>query len=265
MSDKIQPASMSQHIFMCVYGEPGIGKTRLLGTSPGKTLILRPPVDHVDSMLPADKARVKEWVIRDWEDMWEAQDYLRHEGGKWDWVWLDSLSLLQDVLLDTVFEAAVTKNPARKEYWADKGEYGVNMGRLGSWMRYVVGPDLFNFGWTGHTAVLPSPDLDDDGDPLEKLMPWVQGKNMSPKMCGYMNLVCFMERAGEKGRRVLRSQSDPRFYAKDQFDAFTGGVLWDPTMPKVIEAIAGSQGRKPAATARKTGGAKRRRVTKSKP
>lgn len=254
---KITSPTMSKHMFLALYGEPGIGKTRLIGGSPGKVLVIRPPVDHVDSMLPEDKQRVKEWIVRDWDDMWEAQDYLRAEGGEWDWVWLDSLSLLQDVLLDDVFAAAVERNPERKKYGVDKGEFGINMGRLGTWMRHVVGPDLFNFGWTGHTAVLPSPDLDSDGDPVEKLMPWVQGKNMSPKMCGYMNLVCFMERAGEKSRRVLRSQSDPRYYAKDQFDAFADGTLWDPTMKKVIKLIEESPGRVKQRTRSSSSGAKR--------
>jgi hypothetical protein len=259
----IQSVSLAKHIFMGLYGVPGIGKSRLAGTSPGRVLILRPPSDHLNSLLPPDKARVEEWIIRNWSDMNDAEEYLRHEGGQYDWVWLDSLSLCQDFLLDNMFEDAVQRKPSRAEYGPDQAEYGVNMYRIGAWMRHaVVGPDLFNFGWTGHAAALPSPDVDDDGDPIEKLMPWVQGKNMSPKCCGYMNLVCFMEQAGKKGRRVLRSQSDPRYYAKDGFDAFPEGVLWDPTMPKVIDLIEKSSGRIPAATTKPNGKPKAaRRIT----
>lgn len=231
---------------MCVYAEPGVGKTRLVGTSPGRLLILRPPVDHLDSLLLPDKTRAEQWVIRDWDDMNTAEEYLRADGGKdYDWVWVDSWSLLQDVLIDDIWETAKADKPARAKYWLDKGEYGINMGRIGSWMRHVIGPDTFNFGWTGHPAALASPDLDEDGDPVEKLMPWVQGKNMSPKCCGYMNLVAFMEVTGKNRRRVLRTQADTRFYAKDQFDAFgESGVVWDPTMPKIVKLIEASPGRR---------------------
>lgn len=229
---------------MALFGEPGIGKSRLLGTSPGNVLIIRPPIDHLDSLLPADKARVTERVVNDWEDMDKVEDELRQSGKKYDWVWVDSWSLLQDVLLDDLFETAKRENPKRGRYGPDKQEYGINMYRIGSWMRHVVGPDSFNFGFTAHTATLASPDLDEDGDPIEKLMPWIQGRNMAPKLCGYMNLVCFLE-ANTKKRRVLRSQSEPRFYAKDQFDAFDNGALWDPTMSKVIDLIEKSPGRAP--------------------
>jgi hypothetical protein len=259
---QIKPVSDSKHIFMGVYGEPGIGKSRLLGTSPGKVLVIRPPVDHLDSLLPADKARVEQWIIHDWAEMNAAEEYLREvKEDEWDWVWVDSWSLLQDVLLDDVFGDAVERKPERAKFWADQGEYGVNMGRIGAWMRHVVGPDLFNFGFTGHTAVLPSPDLDEDGDPVEKLMPWIQGRNMSPKLCGYTNLLCFMERAGKQGRRVLRSQADPRYYAKDQFDAFKDGILWDPTMPKVVDLIEKSPGRNSGPGSKSTA-APRRRVAR---
>lgn len=260
---------MSKHIFMGLYGEPGIGKSRLVGTSPGRVLILRPPVDHLDSLLTADKERVEEWIIRDWSDMNEAEEFLREHGTAYDWVWVDSWSLLQDVLLDDVFSDAVERKPERAKYWADKPEYGVNMGRIGAWMRHTVGPDLFNFGFTAHPATLASPDLDPEGDPVEKLMPWIQGRNMSPKLSGYTNILCFMEKSGKQGRRVLRSQSDVRYYAKDQFDAFPDGVLWDPTMEKVVRLINAQ--RKTAKTA-KSGAARvgsksiarpRRAVTRS--
>jgi hypothetical protein len=81
-----------------------------------------------------------------------------------------------------------------------------------------------------------------------------------------MNMVCYYEFGGKnRDRRVLRSQSDERYYAKDQFDAFDKGVLWDPTMPKVVERINNSPGRKKSSgktTTRTT--TKRRRTTARK-
>jgi hypothetical protein len=240
--------SRSKHARIGLYGDPGVGKTRLIGTSPGRVLIIRPPTDHTDSMLPADRARVKELVISDWDGMMEVLERLRHEGDQWDWVWLDSISLMQDHLLDDIWETTIAEKPHRARYGLDKQEYGINFMRLGIWMRHMVGPDLFNFGFTAHTAeLLPS----EDPEAEKKLMPWVQGKNMSPKFCGYMNVVAFMDQAkigGKADRRVLRLNSSERYFAKDQFDMTEDGRIVDPTMVKVSELIDESRARAAAAT-----------------
>jgi hypothetical protein len=72
-------------------------------------------------------------------------------------------------------------------------------------------------------------------------MPWVQGKQMSAKLSGYMNIVSFMD-VNSKGARVLHTSSTDRYYAKDQFDAIEGGKLVNPTMPKLLAAIEEKRG-----------------------
>lgn len=243
----IQPVARSKHARLCVYSDPGVGKTRLVGTScrctRGRTLIIRPPTDHTDSMNLQDKERCEEAILQDWDGMNEMLDYLRHDGDQFDWVWLDSASLMQDHLLDDIWDTVVQEKPARARYGPDKGEYGINMHRLGVWMRHVVGPDNFNFGFTAHAAqLLPSEDPEEE----KKLMPWIQGKNMASKFCGYTNATLFMEVAtigGKKDRRVLRTHATSRYYAKDQFDMDlkTHRVV-DPTMPKLVEMIEKNRG-----------------------
>lgn len=261
----IQPASVSEHLRIALNGGPGIGKSRVVGTSAklGPTLVIRPPTDHLDALLPEDRAVVKEWIVRDWDDLGQVEEYLRAEGGKWEWVWLDSLSLAQDHLLDDELETeiAMSRNPDRGKYGPDKPVYGRNFYKIASFLRNVIGPDTFNFGWTSHPERLKSPDQDDEGDPIEKLMPWVQGRNMSPKCCGYMNMVLYMSRS-KTGRRRLFGQSTDVFYAKDQFDAIPAEGLWDPTMPKLLELIAQARGSAPPKPAKRT--AKRRPVLKGR-
>jgi hypothetical protein len=242
----IKPAAApSKHARLCVYSDPGVGKTRLAGTSArvGKTLIIRPPTDHTDAMYPQDKAKIEEAVLDDWEGMNSMLDYLRQEGDQYAWVWLDSVSLMQDHTLDDIWDTVVHEKPARARYGPDKGEYGLNMHRLGVWMRHVVGPDTFNFGWTAHCAQLrPSEDPEED----QKLMPWVQGKNMSSKLCGYTNATLFMEVTtigGKKDRRVLRTHATDRYYAKDQFDMdVKNHRVVDPTMPRLVEMMEAGRG-----------------------
>lgn len=250
---------------MALYGDPGVGKTRLIGSSPGRVLLVRPPTDHTDAIRPTDRRRIKEIVVSDWDGMSELLDFLRHEGAKFDWVWVDSISLLQDHLLDDIWETTIAEKPARARYGLDQQEYGINFFRLAAWIRHVVGPDLFNFGFTAHVAeLLPSPDPEIE----RKLMPWIQGKNMSPKFCGYMKVVAFMEVAkigGKEGRRVLRLSASDRYYAKDQFDMTPDGRVIDPTMPKIVDLINKSRtngaaptsaARRPRVTARKRVGGK---------
>jgi hypothetical protein len=261
----IKAVARSKHARVCVYADPGVGKTRLIGTSPGRVLLISPPTDHADSLLPADRDRVERWTIDTWDDMAEALEYLRTDGGNdFDWVWLDSLSLMYDHLMDDIWETVVREKPARARYGLDKAEYGINMFRIGGWLRHVVGPDTFNFGFTAHTAqLLPSEDEEES----KKLMPWVQGKNMSPKCCGYMNVVAFMEVTkvgGKDNRRVLRTNSTERYYAKDQFDFTDGGRMVDPTMPKIVKAIEAARG-VPLGVAKKAAtSTKRRPVRRAK-
>jgi hypothetical protein len=246
--DAIQPLGRSRHVRICVHSDPGAGKSRFAGTSEGKVLILRPPFEHVDSILVAgDKA--EEWVINDWDEMNECLDYLRHDGAEWDWVWLDSISLWQDAGLDDIWETVIAEKPARARYGLDRPEYHINMVRLARWVRHIVGPDLFHFGITAHSEPLASPDKDEDGDPIVKLMPWVQGKQMANKVCGYMNLVTFLEVQrdnDDKLIRVLHTTSTDVWYGKNQFDK--SGEDWAiprPTMPELMKRIEASRVRKP--------------------
>lgn len=221
-----EPLARSKHIRMGVYADPGTGKTDLVGSSQhiGPTLIIRPPVDHTDSILDPGP-NLRERIVRSWTDMDEELDYLRAEGERWEWVWLDSASLAYDVLIDDIWDTVITEKPHRKRFGLDKQEFGINMHRLGLWMRYVIGADLFNFGFTAHPAMLDSPDLDEDGDPVTKLMPWIQGKQMPQKFCGYCNMVGWIDKTKD-GKRVFKTTSDEVHYAKDQFDAIpANGII----------------------------------------
>lgn len=257
----IQPLGRSKKINFMLYARNGIGKTTLVGTTPGKSLILRPPVDHTDS-IKRPPPGMEEWVITDWNTNWEALDYLRHDGAEYDWVWFDSISLWQDIGLDDLWETILIEKPERQRYGLDKGDYGVNMFRLAQWVRHVVGAGIFNFGITAHPADLPEGM---DSDSTDKLMPFIQGKNMANKICGYMNIVGYLDLAVSKKNpppRILRTQAAPDYYAKDQFDAFPGGKLLNPTMPKIIEAI--EKARPAAKRSRPTTSARRRRTSTSK-
>jgi hypothetical protein len=232
------PLTDSKSIKMFLVAASGWGKTRLAGTSPGRALFIRPPVDYIDSINPEDKLRHKQWVVRDWTAMEDVYEHCRHEGAEqYDWVWFDSISSYQDIGLDDLWETIIVEKPARKRYGLDKGDYWINMQRLGRWVRDMAtlsDTGAFNLGITAWPAELsPSPE-DDEID--RKMMPWVQGKNMAMKVCGYTNIVAFGT-VTPKGTRRLQLNETEHIYAKDQFDSTDKGYMLDPTMPKLVEAI----------------------------
>lgn len=238
MSVPVEPITKSKHIFFGLYAHPKTGKTRFIGETKMRTLIIRPPTDHPNAIRWGN---VRQAVVEDWAGIYDVQEQLR--SGLWkkfDWVWLDSLSAFQSFGVDDIFEQEVKRFPHRMQYGADKGEYGRNMERLGRWIREIVAFDKFNFGftaWPEHVKV------NSEGD--EKLGPWVQGKGMVPSVAGYMNVLGYMEVVESKGtrRRVIRFKETDDYIAGDQFDAFLPkGRLVDPTMDKFQAAVDAARG-----------------------
>lgn len=253
--DAIRPLRGSKHVFGCIYGTSGSGKTRMLGESEDyRTLIVRPPTDHTDSVR---KTKADEWVIDNWKEMWDVEDYQRsgEMSKEYDLLGFDSISLFQDHGVDEIFQYAVDRSPHRQHYGADKGEYGINMERLARWIRHVVGDDSIHFIYTAHPHPTEIASDTKDG-------PYVQGKGMTLKIAGYMNIIGYLQtvQQGEKRRRVLRFQETDEFLAKDQLDAFPKARLVDPTLDKFMAACLAAKAKKTRATRRTTTRTRTRRT-----
>lgn len=241
-----------------LYSFPGWGKTSYLGTAADaglKSLLIRSPMDQVPARILA--SGTDEVVVTRWEDMMGGDgilDHLRYSDHGYDWVFFDCISIIEDVLLDDVWAAVVDAKPHRgtltPEGGLDRGEYGRNMERLQQWTRHMVGINSFHLCFTAHPHEGQHPTNDEGGFLLR---PYIQGKNMTEKICGYMNIVSFLEVMEEdkKHWRRLHFRESPRYYAKDLYDAFPTGYLDDPTVAKVMAAVeAAKKGRKPTATRR---------------
>jgi hypothetical protein len=253
----IQPVGASSKIAMLIHADIGWGKTSLIGTG-GKdfpTIIMRPPIDHVD---PIVGSGCREIVVRSWEEIFEGLEWAQHEAprelGENGWFWLDSISLLQDVGLDDVYgDVLDRKGPVgslarkdREQFGPDRGEYRVNMWRLGQWVRHMVGSGSVNIGITAHSFWW---EPNDNGVTPSCLWPWIQGKQMPQKICGMMNIVGYgsLETRERNGRsrtvRVLHTNAAENYYAKCQLklpdggSVFGNGTIVNPTMPEMVKAM----------------------------
>jgi hypothetical protein len=222
-------------------------------------------MDNIPARIKKNK-NVQEWVVSTWEEMSGDSDsvlqYLRHEGHEWDWVWVDCLSVIQDVLLDDVWAATVAYKPHRAaltpQGGMDAGEYWRNAERLQQFIRHAVGSSRYHFGIACHL------DEGDHPDDPEKtvLRPYIHVKGMVQKICGYMNVIGYLQLKNEDGAPPstrMHVRESEYWYAKDLYDAFPKGYIDNPTLGEITQSLmsayegqqpATSRGRKTAPTGR---------------
>lgn len=230
----IKPVKRAENfINWCNYGEPGVGKSVLAGTSP-KALILANDSDEISSAAEwGSKADV--WVLKDIEDFVQAYEYMRNEGcGSYDWVWLDNLTLHEHQFMDQLMEELVKVKPHRNRWVPDMHEYLQVQNQIASYVRYFKALPV-HFGWTAH--VMRAEDV--SGNDI--YLPMIQGKQgeISQKLCGYMNIVSYMKTVKKGGGEVRKIYFSKRgsFYAKSRFKGLQGEMT-DPTVEKVMAAIS---------------------------
>lgn len=235
---KIQPLKQKKRwLRMLVYGDPGSGKTALLGTSPNCLILNADGADGTDSAMVLG-SKADEMEISNYKDLKYAFEFLKHEKHSYDWVWFDSVTLFQDKGMDDIMRELLVKSPHRDADIPDVKEYLRNMNRLNRWLRNMKTLPI-NLGLTAHEMRIE----DEDGDVT--YMPLIAGKNMPTKWCGNMSIVGHLIPKKAKGGKekevawrgnVLTTVRTGKWYGKDRFNAL-GGRMYNPTIPKIIAAI----------------------------
>lgn len=234
-------ADLKAGINMLLYGDNGCGKTPLIGSSP-KALILNadPPESVISAKVAGSDADI--WNFSDWSDADEAFEYLRHTPNHgYEWVWLDSITGMQFVGLDGIMEDLVAVKPHRDRYVPDKHEYLQNMNRLSTWIRDMAALPV-NLGLTSHPFRWTGGEEED-----EMVWPWVQGKDMPQKICGWMNVIGYVRigkaKVGgvEGNHQLLYTSGRPGYYARDRFSALPKTMV-NPTIPRIQSIIEGKVG-----------------------
>jgi len=248
--EEISAATIQPYHRWLIYAEPGTGKTSVIATSPRCFII---DADHNSDVVVARGLKAHRKLVSDWQDMDDILEYFRAGGtSKFDWVWLDTITLFQDRGLSSIMEDLASNRANRLRWAPDKGEYGQNMNRLMDWIRDMSKLPI-NFGITAHVMRYTSPTTEE-----ELLVPMVTQKNMPDKVCGYMTLVGLLTKRsigdGQQSELALHTVKTASYYAKEPWGAI--GTMKDPTIPKMLARIdakiAAAKARSTTATPTKT-------------
>lgn len=232
----IRPMGQEEkHHRVMIYGEPGAGKT-VFAASGARTLIVsNDSGETISAAAMGSTADV--WLAPTYEDIDEVFEYLRHDGcEEYDWVWIDNITLLQDQAMDNLMEQLVAEKPHRNRWVPDQHEYLVNQSRLSTMVRNFKKLPM-NVGFTAHVMKTE----DNDGKVL--YLPMIQGGQgtLSQKVCGYMNIVGYLQtyRKEEETHRRLILEKQGKFLAKGRYPGMSGR-LENPTVPELEKAMAAS-------------------------
>ncbi|UTN91429.1 RecA superfamily ATPase [Gordonia phage Outis] len=224
--DIVDVDEYTEYITILLYGDPGIGKTRLAGTA-RNALILATENGAVSARKSSGNTKVWD-CINSWEKFEEAYDWLVENADKpgfpFDWVCIDTGTQLQLNIRNDLVRTRVDEGTA-KDLDPDKvhlDEYGKEQQRL---MRYVtlINSLPVNVMWTAHAMLVDN----EEGEQFK--MPNFHGKGygMANWIAAQMHLVGYMHYRDVKDaktqkispRRVVEWRGTDDYLAKDRFDA----------------------------------------------
>ncbi|AYD82154.1 Sak4-like ssDNA annealing protein [Gordonia phage Turuncu] len=236
--DIVDIQEYTENITMLLYGDPGIGKTRFLGSAK-RALILGIENGTISAKKAPGNSKV--WRCPKWSNFLEAYNWLedatRDEKFPFDWLCIDTGTQLQLDIRRDIVDADVEADDERNPDKVELQEYGEEQMRL---MRYVtlVNDLPVNVCWTAHAMFAE----DDPGLRMPnfhgrdgKVANWIAAQM---HMVGYMHMDAVKTTKGVQTMRVIEWQPNKKWMAKDRFDALgrrtVGKGLADIT--KIIES-----------------------------
>ena len=206
---------MRSHLKMCVYGDAGVGKTKLCGTAPNPVII-----SAEAGLLTLANMDLPVIEIAKPGDLQAAFKQVKKDMDMFDTVCIDSLSEIAEVLL-----------AAYKPNFKDKRQaYG------------QMADEMMDFtkafrGFPKHVLMTSKmKPLEDEHTGIVTYRPFMPGKAFTDQLPYYFDVVACM-RVKQKGQRYLQMQPSPTHLAKTR-DPF--GVVSseeEPDMRLLIDKI----------------------------
>ncbi|OBX73768.1 AAA family ATPase [Moraxella atlantae] len=216
-------AAASNGVKICVYGQAGAGKTVLCATTgkPDKTIILSAEA----GLLSIRDADIPVIEIKTIDDLTEAYLWLTKtpEGQAFEWICLDSISEIAEVVLNAAKKA--TKDP-RQAY----GEMQEKVEDIIRAFRDIPRNVYF--------AAKMESYQDDNG--VVRYQPLLPGKKLPQQLPYFFDEVFFLrveKDAQGTTKRWLQTQPDVKYHAKDRSGALNAAE--EPFLQTIAEKIQG--------------------------
>lgn len=228
---------------ICVYGRSGAGKTRLLGTMPGKGLVIDIPQIEGGTFVLSDVAdRIDIVPVAKWEEIQPIFWYLKRETHSYNWVAIDSLSAMT--------ELAKRKSLSERSLEADphvisKQEWG-KVGRLCGELIYQFRTLPIHTIWIAQERKFGTGDDDDSGMTI--------GPDVSPSslaallpsmlLCGRLSVEHTMDGTWERHFRIGPAEG---YYTKARTapGIESPAIVRNPNLGEILTYLLGLSTKRP--------------------
>lgn len=159
---------------------------------------------------------------------------IEEEPDRFEWVIIDSLTKLQDVIWEKILEEAVAKNPSRSPFKRELQEYGEAQERL-----KAIVERLNNSEANILYLALADTEVDEEGNNTR--IPALHGGKgkISNWVSAQMDVVAYTRvlEIQDKLTRAFHFNKTPEFYAKDRINLYPGTGVKNLTLEKFTNKI----------------------------
>lgn len=234
--DSAQPVSeVANSVNMLLYGDSGVGKTVFAGSGrdSGKNDLI---IDIEGGTLSAARSKSKANVLPayDYDSFLDIVEAIEEDPDRFEWVIVDSLTKLQDIIWNKILDEAVAKNPSRSPYKRELQEYGEAQARLKDLVERLKNSDaniLF--------ISLADTEVDEDGNNVR--VPAIHGSQgkVQAWVSAQMDVVAYMRVLSNEGGsfRAIHFNKSPEYYAKDRLRLYSSKGVKNLTLEAFTNKI----------------------------